>query len=131
MITDLSSRVPTWLGRGDLGLFFPVFIESTTTHTQVMQKVYCVYIITNFTNTVLYTGVTGNLTARIYRHKSKAGTSFSSRYNLNKLVYYEVYEQPRLAIMREKQIKAGSRNKKLALINGLNPRWSDLYGELA
>lgn len=95
-----------------------------------MQKYYCVYIITNFANTVLYTGVTGNLLGRIYHHKNKTVSSFSSKYNLNKLVYYEVYEYVNEAIKREKQIKAGSRKKKLDLINNFNPEWKDLYNSL-
>ena len=95
-----------------------------------MKKYYCVYIITNLLNTVLYTGVTGNLVARIYHHKNKSASSFGSKYNLNKLVYYEVYEEVNLAIAREKQIKAGSRKKKIDLINGFNPQWKDLYGTI-
>ena len=82
-----------------------------------MPKYYCVYIITNSRNTVLYTGVTGNLVARTYYHKNKSVSSFSSKYNLEKLVYYEVYEEINSAIAREKQIKAGSRKKKIDLIN--------------
>ena len=95
-----------------------------------MTKYYCVYIITNPKNTVLYTGVTGNLLGRIYHHKNKTVSSFSSKYNLNKLVYYEVYEDVNLAIAREKQIKAGSRQKKINLINNFNPKWEDLYNTL-
>lgn len=96
-----------------------------------MKKYYCIYIITNSVNTVLYTGVTGNLSARIYHHKNKSVSSFSSKYNLNKLVYYEIYEDVNLAIAREKQVKAGSRKKKMDLINNFNPQWKDLYGTLA
>jgi len=92
-----------------------------------MLKYYCVYIITNSCNTVLYTGVTGNLIARIYHHKNKSVSSFSSKYNLNKLVYYEIFEDINLAIAREKQIKGGSRKKKINLINQFNPKWDDLY----
>lgn len=95
-----------------------------------MEKYYCVYIITNSAHTVLYTGVTGNLVARIYHHKNKSVSSFSSKYNLHKLVYYEIYEDVNLAIAREKQIKAGSRKKKTDLINSFNPQWKDLYGTL-
>jgi len=95
-----------------------------------MQKYYCVYIITNPRDTVLYTGVTGNLVVRIYYHKNKSVSSFSSRYNLNKLVYYETYENVNPAIAREKQIKAGSRKKKVELVNNFNPSWEDLYGTL-
>lgn len=95
-----------------------------------MQKYYSVYIITNSKNTVLYTGVTGNLMGRIYHHKNKSVSSFSSRYNLNKLVYYEIYEDVNEAIKREKQIKAGSRKKKLDLIDNFNLEWKDLYNAL-
>lgn len=95
-----------------------------------MNKYYCVYIITNLNNTVLYTGVTGNILGRIYHHKNKTVSSFSSKYNLNKLVYYEVFEDVKLAIAREKQIKAGNRKKKIDLINNVNPEWKDLYNNL-
>jgi len=78
----------------------------------------------------LYTGVTGNLAARIYYHKNKSVSSFSSKYNLEKLVYYEVYEEINLAIAREKQIKAGSRKKKIDLINKFNPSWKDLFSTI-
>lgn len=94
------------------------------------QKYYCVYIITNARNTVLYTGVTGQLTARIYHHKNKSVSSFSSQYNLSKLVYYEIYEEINVAIAREKQLKGGSRQKKINLIQQKNPSWKDLYSEL-
>lgn len=79
----------------------------------------------------MYTGVTGNLVARIYYHKNKSVSSFSSKYNLNKLVYYEIYEDVNLAIEREKQIKAGNRKKKVDLINNFNPKWKDLYDSLS
>jgi len=95
-----------------------------------MPKYYCIYIITNSHNTVLYTGVTGQLTARIYHHKNKSVSSFSSKYNLNKLVYYEIFEDINQAIAREKQIKGGSRKKKIDLINAFNPTWKDLYSSI-
>lgn len=79
---------------------------------------------------MLYTGVTGNILGRIYHHKNKTVSSFSSKYNLNKLVYYEVFEDVKLAIAREKQIKAGNRKKKIDLINNVNPEWKDLYNNL-
>ena len=72
-----------------------------------MEKVYCVYILTNQRNTVLYTGVTGDLRARLQQHREKLLPGFTNRYNLSKLVYYEAgYDAP-AAIAREKQIKAG------------------------
>jgi len=95
-----------------------------------MTKYYCVYIITNQRNTVLYTGVSGSIVGRIYHYKNKSVSSFSSKYNLNKLVYYEIFENINLAITREKQIKAGNRKKKVELINKFNPDWKDLYSTL-
>ena len=86
-----------------------------------------IYIITNNNNSVLYTGVTSDLKERLLQHKSKKHpNSFSGKYNLNKLVYYECFETIGEAIKREKQIKSGSRNKKIDLINGMNPGWNDL-----
>jgi putative endonuclease len=85
---------------------------------------------TNKRNTVLYTGVTNDLRRRVYQHKEKKADSFTSKYNINKLVYYELSEDVRSAISREKQIKAGSRAKKIALINKKNPDWQDLYSDL-
>lgn len=95
-----------------------------------MTKYYYVYIITNLRNTVLYTGVTGSIVGRIYHHKNKTVSSFSNKYNLDKLVYYEIFEDINLAIIREKQIKVGSRKKKIELINKFNPEWKDLYSTL-
>lgn len=94
------------------------------------NKSYYVYILTNHANTVLYTGVTSDLAARIYQHKHKLVDGFSAKYNLNKLVFYEIYEDPENAIKREKQIKAGSRQKKLDLISSINPVFSDLYDQI-
>ena len=95
-----------------------------------MGKNYYIYIMTNKNNTVLYTGVTGNLMRRIYEHKNKLGSVFTKKYNVTKLVYYEIYENPTNAIAREKQIKAGSRDKKIKLIESINPEWKDLYEDL-
>jgi putative endonuclease len=94
------------------------------------NKEYCVYIMTNQYNTVLYTGVTNNLKRRVWQHKEGFGSIFTSKYRVTKLVYYEVYENVNLAISREKQIKGGSRQKKLDLINGFNPDWRDLDEEI-
>jgi len=85
---------------------------------------------TNKYDTVLYTGVTNNLKRRVWEHKEGLGSLFTSRYRVTKLVYYEVYENINLAIAREKQIKGGSRQKKLDLVNGFNPDWHDLYDEI-
>ena len=87
---------------------------------------YFVYILTNKTNKVLYTGVTNNLERRLYEHKNHLVDGFSSKYNTNKLVYYEVSESIESAIAREKQIKAYRRDKKIALINELNSERKDL-----
>ena len=95
-----------------------------------MDKQYYVYIMTNKRNAVLYTGVTNDLKRRIYEHKEKIVAGFSKKYNITKLVYYEIFEDPENAILREKQIKAGSRLKKIDLINSTNRAWVDLYDEL-
>lgn len=95
-----------------------------------MDKQFYIYILTNFHNTVLYTGVTNNLVRRLYEHKNKLSDGFSKKYNLNKLVYYEVFNDPEHAISREKQIKAGSRKKKVELVESMNPYWQDLYDEI-
>ena len=79
---------------------------------------------------MLYTGVTGNLEKRIYEHKEKLVEGFTKRYHLTKLVYYEVYDDVYIAITREKQVKAGARQKKIALIESMNKEWRDLYEEL-
>ncbi len=86
----------------------------------------CVYIMTNKNHTVLYTGVTSNLPKRLYEHRQKLVKGFTAKYNCDILVYYEVLEDMETAITREKQIKAGSRKKKLELINNFNGSWRDL-----
>jgi putative endonuclease len=94
------------------------------------QKQYCVYIMTNKINTVFYTGVSGNLQKRIYQHKNKLVDGFTKKYNINKLVYYEVFDNPEYAIQREKQIKGGSRKKKIDLVKNTNPNFRDLSDSL-
>ena len=96
----------------------------------MIDKQYYVYIMTDKGNAVLYTGVTGNLIRRVSEHRQKLVEGFTKRYNVVKLVYYEVFDQIENALVREKQIKAGSRAKKVALINELNPAWNDLYDDL-
>jgi putative endonuclease len=91
---------------------------------------YYVYILTNRWNRVLYTGVTNDLIRRVWEHREKAVKGFTERFNVYKLVYFEVFSDPLSAITREKQIKGGSRRKKLALIRAQNPEWNDLYGTL-
>ncbi len=95
-----------------------------------IDKQYCVYIMSNVHSTVLYTGVTNNLARRVYEHKNGLGSAFVKKYNVHKLVYYEVGNDVHAAIAREKQIKGGSRKKKIDLINSFNPEWKDLYDEI-
>jgi len=87
---------------------------------------YAIYIITNKANTVFYIGVTSDLQTRILQHKNKEYSGFSAKFNCDKLVYFEQYQWIKDAIAREKQLKAGSRQKKIDLIVGSNPSWSDL-----
>jgi putative endonuclease len=95
-----------------------------------MFKNYYVYIITNKWNTVLYTGVTNDLQRRVLEHKSKTAKGFTKKYNIDKLVYYEVTENIESAILREKQIKGGSRQDKVGLVNSFNPEWCDMYEKI-
>lgn len=90
------------------------------------ERVFCVYIMSNQWNTVLYVGVSGNLEKRVHQHKAREQAGFTKRYYVNKLVYYEEYESPSEAIYREKQIKKYRRQKKNALIASMNPKWDDL-----
>jgi len=92
------------------------------------QKQYCVYIITNKHNTTSYTGVRNDLLRRIVEHRQGISGSFSHRHNLYKLVFFEIYPDIWSVFNREKQIKAGPRNRKLGLINSINPEWDDLFG---
>jgi len=85
---------------------------------------------TNKNNSVIYTGMTNNLIRRVYEHKEKMIDGFTKKYNCTKLVYYEIFNDPYNAIAREKQIKAGSRKKKIDLINAVNTEWKDLYDDL-
>ena len=84
---------------------------------------------TNKNNTVLYSGMTNNIVVRIYQHKNNLIEGFTKRYNVHKLVYYEIFDDVNLAIQREKQIKAGSRKKKISLIEEVNPEWKDLSND--
>jgi putative endonuclease len=86
-----------------------------------------VYILTNKHNTVIYTGVTNDLNRRVAEHRHKIGSKFTSRYNVQKLIYYESYLYINDAIAREKQIKVGSRRKKIDLIETKNKNWEDLF----
>ncbi len=95
-----------------------------------MSKQYYIYIMTNKHNTVLYTGVTNDLKKRVYAHKAKLVAGFTKKYNIDRLIYYEIFDDINNAITREKQIKAGSRQKKIDLINNVNSQWKDLYNDL-
>ena len=93
------------------------------------ERQYFVYIMTNANNTVLYTGVTNNLYRRVLEHRFGKGGVFTSKYKVIKLVYYEAGDDITAAIFREKQIKGGSRQKKIDLVNSMNPEWKDLFEE--
>ena len=96
-----------------------------------MERGGAIYIMTNKNKTTLYVGVTSDLQSRIFKHRNHFyNNSFAKRYNLVLLVYYEVFNNIEEAILREKQIKAGSRKKKEDLINSKNPEWNDLYDEI-
>ena len=89
---------------------------------------YYVYILSNVTNTAIYTGITNDLIRRVYEHKHKFDPgSFTARYDIHKLVYYEGTSDVRVAIEREKQIKGWNRARKNRLIEIMNPKWEDLY----
>ena len=94
------------------------------------MKVYAVYILTNAINTVLYTGVTNDLAHRVWQHKNGQGSTFTSKYRVTKLVYFETFGDITMAIAREKQIKGGSRRKKAMLVESINPDWRDLSEQL-
>jgi len=95
-----------------------------------LSKEYYVYILTNYNNSVLYVGVTNNLIKRTHQHKEKLVEGFTKKYNVNKLVYYEIFNDINFAIDREKQLKAGSRKRKINLIKKFNDEWKDLYIEI-
>ena len=92
------------------------------------MRQYYVYIMTNKSKT-LYTGVTNNLARRVSEHKQKLIAGFTSKYNINKLVYYEMTPDVKAVLVREKQIKGWLRAKKIALIESINPAWKDLSTE--
>jgi len=104
------------------------FIQHDMSGIYIMSKEYYVYIMTNKSRT-LYTGVTNNLMRRIYEHKNKLIPGFTSKYNIQFLVYYEAGSDIHAAIAREKQIKGWLRVKKIALIDSMNPQWKDLSEE--
>jgi putative endonuclease len=91
---------------------------------------YFVYILTNRHHTALYVGVTSDLVRRVHEHRTKIASNFTTRYNVDKLVFFEETGDVQAAIAREKQLKAGSRERKIALVNAMNPDWRDLFGDL-
>ena len=93
------------------------------------DRQYCVYIMTNPRRTVLYTGVTNNLRRRALEHRSGNGGVFTRKYKITRLVFFECGDDIRVALAREKQIKGGSREKKMDLIRVMNPEFKDLFGE--
>lgn len=95
-----------------------------------MEQQSYIYILTNSHNTTFYIGVTNDLVRRVYEHKNKLVKGFSSKYNLSKLVYYEVSSDIEQAILREKQLKGGSRQRKKDLIDNFNSDWEDLYDKI-
>jgi putative endonuclease len=99
-------------------------------HGKSFEQQHCVYILSNVAGTVLYTGNSSSLKERIYQHKLSLVDGFTKKYKVHRLVYYVTTDDRTVALEREKQIKAGSRAKKLALIESLNPEWRDLYEDL-
>lgn len=94
------------------------------------EKKSYVYILTNKMNGTLYIGITSDLIKRTWEHKNEVAESFTKRYGIKQLVYFEVFDDPDCAIQREKKIKKWPRQWKLNVINGLNPEWSDLYDDV-
>ena len=95
-----------------------------------MQREPCVYILADRKNGTLYVGVTSNLPVRVRQHREQLQPGLTARYAVHRLVLFETHESMDTAILREKQLKAGIRKKKLDLINDLNPEWADLYTTL-
>ncbi len=91
---------------------------------------YFVYMLTNWSNKVLYTGITNDLECRIYEHQNKIVKGFTAKYNVTKLVYFEYTPDVISAIAREKQVKGWTRQKKNELVESINPEWKDLSGEI-
>jgi putative endonuclease len=94
------------------------------------RRYFFVYILTNISRSVLYTGVTRDLRTRVFEHRMGMKSGFAHRYRTTRLVWYEVHESPTSAILREKQIKGGSRRRKIVLIETMNPKWNDLARQL-
>jgi putative endonuclease len=111
-------------------LRLPQAMTGSSLRAKVMTKQPCVYIVASKRNGTLYAGVTSDLAKRAFEHREGLVQGFSSRYHCKILIWYELHATMIEAITREKQIKAGSRARKLALIEDLNPDWKDLYDTL-
>ena len=94
------------------------------------DRQYYVYILANVTNVAIYIGVTNDLVRRVWEHKEKFVIGYAEKYDINKLVYYEVFGDPENAILREKHLKGSSRARKNKLVESMNPKWRDLYDEI-
>ena len=91
------------------------------------KKNYYVYFLANETHVAIYISVTNDLVRRVYEHKNRIGTGFTARYGIDRLVYYEIFDDPENAILREKRLKGSSRARKNKLVESMNPGWTDLY----
>jgi predicted GIY-YIG superfamily endonuclease len=105
-------------------------LRAERSNPEVFMKQPAVYIMASKRNGTLYTGVTSDLVSRVHEHKDGVTQGFTSKYGCKMLVFYEVHRDMAGAITHGKQIKAGSRKKKLALIEGMNPGWKDLFEEI-
>ncbi|OGO42712.1 MAG: excinuclease ABC subunit C [Chloroflexi bacterium RBG_16_58_8] len=94
------------------------------------SKQYYVYFMANKTNIALYIGVTGDLKRRVFEHKNKLVKGFTKKYSIDKLVYYEIFNDPGNAILREKRLKGSSRARKNKLVESVNPQWVDFYDQI-
>jgi putative endonuclease len=126
--TLIRHREPGAAGRGDPAGFQLVdcFVAALLAMTEIVSGNYYVYILTNRRNGTLYTGITNSLERRVWQHQNKTAPGFTAKYGLGRLVYFEQFIDVSNAIAREKQIKAGSRAKKVAFIEKENPEWKDL-----
>ena len=120
-IYPMSLRGGQWLARRS---------NPAYNYNMISEQYYYVYILFSKKNGTLYVGVTSDLVKRVWEHKNHVVEGFTSKYNVNKLGYYEIYNNINEAIKREKQLKAGNRQKKIDLIEGNNPEWQDLYYEI-
>lgn len=126
----VSLRIPRRLVR-DVAIFLILLIIYLRYNLFVTQKQYFVYILSNFTRTVLYVGVTDNLLSRINEHKNEIIKGFTQKYKVHYFIYYETCDHPLIAIEREKQIKSWSRKRKDQLIYKFNPALIDLYDSIS